>query len=423
MRLCTILVLSLVSTACDADESDVARSVVLEKEVAAVRPPDQTPRVVPEKKTPAAEQPDEAPVVDDAKEVPVLPEGKPKLTYAELSEGARIGFEPMAVKRLPAVTFTEFFGKQRADSLEFAEAFVSRLEKQLGKKVEQVYLFNGGSTRNSLAFVYHPDESVRGIEITADASLLAWLDALASEFDGTTAHRITSSDFSGGPFAKWDGLLADPTPVALKQAPSSYTREAEALEKDRYFAFDAVEPNTEYDTKRFETAYAAFMQARGTEASDANARAIRRLEASLGVPLPGDFTALYMKTGGLEEVFFGHALLSSDAVLGQSERWQEIYSGWSLDDLKSQQSAEPGIHPVYVTPRWIPFIDLVGGNFLAVDLAPVGDAPYGQIITFGADVHGKRRIAGSVTELLEKCASYDGSKEHELYSVFGELRL
>ncbi|AWV89352.1 SMI1/KNR4 family protein [Bradymonas sediminis] len=163
------------------------------------------------------------------------------------------------------------------------------------------------------------------------------------------------------------------------------------------------------------------LDARAAQASPPNPAALDALERALGAPLPADFKALYAATGAIKGLFNGFDLLSAEACATEHANWMAIYEDWTLDDLQSCSSADPGIHPVYYMPRWIPFVDRIGGDYLAIDLGPTEEGTYGQIIAAGRDTDRKRLLAKSLTEFLAKAATYDGSRGHALYGVFGEL--
>ncbi|MEZ4458982.1 MAG: SMI1/KNR4 family protein [bacterium] len=331
-------------------------------------------------------------------------------------------FTPVELNEFPAVVTKEFFGRQQPDGFEFVDAFIPSLEAKFGAKIEEVRLFNGGDSRNSRAFIYFEDLSIRGAEFTGDDNLRSWLVALAESFDGSSEHRVDSSGMNGSRFTAWDDLAANPLVLANKYAPKSHHKTELTDEKKKFFTFQSNAGESTYDSAKFQSALAAFLKSRGATATSPDAAGLTALEAAVGAPLPNDFKALYGATDGVKGLFYDFDLLSASKAKAQHDSWMAIYNDWSLEDLQSHQRAEPGIYAVYFNPRWIPFVDLVGGNYLAVDLGPASGGTYGQIITMGRDVDGKRLVAKNMTEFLQKCATYDGSKGHELYSVFGALK-
>lgn len=147
-----------------------------------------------------------------------------------------------------------------------------------------------------------------------------------------------------------------------------------------------------------------------------------RLEQQVGARLPEAFTALYRRLGGAAGLFFDNDLLTMEAVEREWAGWRKIYEEWSLRALRDGHTSEKGAtYPVYCTARWIPFIDLVGGNFVALDLIPTPRGHYGQIIVFGADVQCIRRIAGDLPQFLQLCLGYKGRKGHPLHDVVADL--
>ncbi len=331
-------------------------------------------------------------------------------------------FDLIELDSFPALVTREFFGKQKPDNFAFLDPFFERFEQKFGPNIEQIQLYNGGAARSSLAFVYLNDLTILGVEFTDNPNLTSWFVAMAASFDGSSTHKITSSGLNGSRFSKWDELLQAPASWAQKHAPKSHFKAEFLAEKTKFFAFKSVAPKPGSAT-HLPTAFQALLNARALQATPPNLTDLDALERAVGVPLPHDFKALYAATGAIKELFYGFDLLSAKEATTQHASWTAIYNDWILEDLQSQQSAEAGIHPVYCTPRWIPFVDLMGGNYLAIDLAPAKNGTYGQVITFGRDVDRKRLIAKNLTDFLQKAATYDGSEKHELYSVLGQLKL
>jgi hypothetical protein len=74
------------------------------------------------------------------------------------------------------------------------------------------------------------------------------------------------------------------------------------------------------------------------------------------------------------------------------------------------------------SPKWIPFVDLVGGHYLAFDLLPGPKGASGQIILFGRDVQRVRRVAPDAKAFVEQCLAFDGNTA-PLAGIFTELEL
>jgi len=350
------------------------------------------------------------------------------IPFAQVRAGADVRFEPFATREFPEVSYETVFsfktvpgGKQQPDVFVFCEAFVQALERDLEREVLRVFVVDGGE-QGRLAIVYHSDFEVTCLEFTGGPNLLEWISQLEPDFDRPCCFEVSSSACGCGAFGDCDALRADPSAWVLQKAPQAFRRDEIVAEKADYFDFAGVEPRTEFDATRLTQALNRLLAERGIDPSPANPNALKEIEDAVGAPLPGDFLALYGATGGLKELFFGHDLMPAHDVQREWNAWQAIYDDWCLEDLRSQQESEGGVHPVYVSPRWVPFVDLQGGHYLAVDLGPPAGGTYGQVIVFGRDVHTKRRVAESVTALLEASATYDGTRAHELHSVFGALR-
>jgi len=354
----------------------------------------------------------------------VKPTTKTALQHIPIEDDsmADIEFELVDLGEFPALKTKEFFGEQIPDAGLFADEINARMQQKFDKEIEQMELFNGGASRNPLAFIYFKDLSIRGAELTADPNLTSWLAAMAKSFDGSSRHRVTGSGANSSRFSGWSELEKDPAGWAKKSAPRSHFKTEIADAKATFFKFGVVESAPSFDKAQFDSAFKDLISKRNAQITPPNPARLDALELAVGTALPKDVRALYEATDGIKELFHGFDLLSVEEVAREHAGWKKIYDDWTLDDLQSNQTAQPGIYAVYCTPRWVPFVDMVGGNFLAIDLGPAAGGTYGQIIVFGSDVDGKRRVAASLTEFLQKASTYDGSESHELFSVFGRLK-
>ncbi len=217
-------------------------------------------------------------------------------------------------------------------------------------------------------------------------------------------------------------------PTASTACAASRTRPVAARDKQKFFKNfeDVPGPLEAFDPARFAALLDEFLALRKHRGAAPKPAAVdawqARLEQQVGARLPEAFTALYRRLGGAAGLFFDNDLLTMEAVEREWAGWRVIYEEWTLKALRDGHTSEQGAtYPVYCTARWIPFIDLVGGNFVALDLIPTPRGHYGEIIVFGSDVQCIRRIAGDLPQFLQLCLGYKGRKGHPLHDVVADL--
>ena len=99
--------------------------------------------------------------------------------------------------------------------------------------------------------------------------------------------------------------------------------------------------------------------------------------------------------------------------------WRQIFDEWTLADLTGNTLPQRGVtQGIYCCPRWIPFVDLVAGNALAIDLLPAKRGHVGQVIAFGADHDQILCVAPDLEAFLDLCLSYQPGRG-PLADVFG----
>lgn len=146
---------------------------------------------------------------------------------------------------------------------------------------------------------------------------------------------------------------------------------------------------------------------------------IEQVEETIGQSLPEDLKALYLIANGQKNYFprkhstsgkydgplFGRYEFSSiETALVSWKNWKSIAD--MLDNTNEFITARLGdpIDAVYYRSSWFPFAEDGGGNAWAVDLAPIKNGTYGQIVQMGSDENERRVIAASLTELFTKAS-------------------
>jgi|GEM_PF-1500313 len=145
--------------------------------------------------------------------------------------------------------------------------------------------------------------------------------------------------------------------------------------------------------------------------------ALAEIERILGVSLPAQLSALYRLTGG-EPRFrehavspIGHGVLFGARLMQARDILEKVQAprDWRPDgvDADSEDDDFPNtlLEPTKLRAAgwhrlWVPFVDLAGGNYLAVDLAPAPGGSVGQIINVGRNQDYRFVLADSISELV-----------------------
>jgi cell wall assembly regulator SMI1 len=312
-----------------------------------------------------------------------------------------------------------FFGKL------FAQA-----EAASGAELEHVvgYWTNAARAPRLRLFAYRRDRRILGLEIGVDKQTSAWMSELTKNY-GSDRPAITftlhTNGHSMGRLNEKDlSALEDRSVVlAAKRAPETYRRADEAKLKAAYLAklSDKRPRPRDTDEAALGRAWGAFLKARKARGKKCTDKTLDACAKRLGFELPPALAVLYRQLDGAAGLFFGHDLWSLAELEAQTLSWRSIFDEWTLADLRGNTRGKPGVtNDLYACPLRIPFVDLGGGNHLAVDLLPGPKGAIGQIIVAGRDVETIRSIAPDMKAFVEECLAFDG-KSGPLFSVFGEL--
>jgi cell wall assembly regulator SMI1 len=153
----------------------------------------------------------------------------------------------------------------------------------------------------------------------------------------------------------------------------------------------------------------------------ASEAAIARLQARLGVALPGDFLESARLHDGQKSSAEHGLFPMTDDVLGPMPSCRllpvtEIAREWSMmkelhdqGEFAGRKSApQRGVRDDWWNTGWVPIADNGGGDYYCLDLAPARGGVAGQVIAFFHDMNDRPRVARSFAAWLRELA--DGLK-------------
>ncbi|MEM6788684.1 MAG: SMI1/KNR4 family protein [Myxococcota bacterium] len=227
----------------------------------------------------------------------------------------------------------------------------------------------------------------------------------------TQRGSVGASGFFKSYPTSWEDLDSRLAKFALQLAPRDFDpvklkkdQERDAKKKKKIFRDykEIPERDDEVDIDQLNDDVRALLGRR--KSKGATSAQLDNLATLIGTELPPEFRRLYEIANGAKGALFNHDLLSLKDVTREWKMWKSIYDEWTSDDLRCVSGQRGVVFAAYFCPRWVPFVDLVGGNFLAVDLAPNKKGRLGQVIVFGGDVQHIRRVALDLGDFFQQCA-------------------
>ena len=130
-------------------------------------------------------------------------------------------------------------------------------------------------------------------------------------------------------------------------------------------------------------------------------------ENEAGFAFPAILKSFLTLHNGVENTAF----MDAQRILKEWRDWQSIYNEWTQEELfDTDNESNIKTVPMYVTPYWVPFFNLGGGNFIALDFAPNSQGTAGQVISFGADEQSATYEAKTLSDFLAGFITAGGSE-------------
>jgi cell wall assembly regulator SMI1 len=127
--------------------------------------------------------------------------------------------------------------------------------------------------------------------------------------------------------------------------------------------------------------------------------ALKAAEAALGVTLPDDVRAWFLRHDGAKgEAIRGEELLGLRHVVSQWKIWQGLLDKGTFADNRSKPAR--GVRPDWWNARWIPLTYDGAGNHDCLDLDPAKGGNVGQVIRMWHDDDPRPRVAPTFLDWL-----------------------
>ncbi|UII28329.1 SMI1/KNR4 family protein [Fulvivirga maritima] len=239
-------------------------------------------------------------------------------------------------------------------------------------------------------FAYLANRKILPFKINKNQVFVEWAHLVIAGDDPDDGKKAWLYNFSGNGISRSpldlrinNMVVTDTGASLIKKSPNEFNREALEKEKADFIAPYVQPAPTTYSMEELAQAFNEVITAEKLSIIPPkdNEEIYAEFEKLAGYPFPAILKDFFTLHNGVEK----SAFLSPEEVLKQWKEWKMIYEDWTQEELYDEYVEVDKVLPLYTTPYWIPFFDLVGGNYVALDLAPNTDGKAGQIISFGAD--------------------------------------
>jgi cell wall assembly regulator SMI1 len=138
----------------------------------------------------------------------------------------------------------------------------------------------------------------------------------------------------------------------------------------------------------------------------ATEEAIQKAETTMGMRLPEDLRASYLRHNGqpydANGLLEGYLFQPLEQVVADWKVWKERTEEGAFEGLDGDP--EPFIQGDWWNVKWIPVAANGGGDHICVDMAPAHGGYYGQVIAMWHDWERRAYIAGGFQEWLQRIA-------------------
>ncbi len=260
--------------------------------------------------------------------------------------------------------------------------------------------------RHYKGFVYLKNKDIVPVSFSNKTNIEQWNKVFlknnyAANDNIPKIHKLISSNdiqgfFEYGELKNIGYYLVQYAPNEFKVPPKDIE-----LEKQNYLQRYINTQGAPIDIDHLKTQFTAYLNKNNLNVtpSQNNEAIYQEFEKLAQFPIPNELKALFELHNGIENKGF----LSAAQVVKEWKSWKTIFDdyNWTLEYLTEHHFSDKNkTLGIYTTPYWIPFYNLEGGNFYAIDLVPNKNGKSGQIIRFGADVNTIFYITSDITHFM-----------------------
>ncbi|TMN95549.1 SMI1/KNR4 family protein [Pseudoalteromonas sp. S558] len=308
-------------------------------------------------------------------------------------------------------TLPEFENLDGFDAMDiFSESIFKEIQNITAKSTLKLLIITPDSTsEKAYGIAFLQDKEILTMEIEATPLFNQWLSSINDDASIPKVYTFTSNSNSSRPLFNYEKELTHKGmgEFICSQVPNSFI--AEKLSKEKAdFLTPFIQLNACDDFELIEQYFKTLVKQNNLNVIEPknNEAIYAEFENEAGFAFPAILKSFLTLHNGVENTAF----MSVQRILKEWRDWQSIYNEWTQEELfDTDNESNTKTVPMYVTPYWIPFFKLGGGNFIALDFAPNTKGTSGQVVSFGADEQSAIYEAKTLSEFLKGFITADSS--------------
>lgn len=308
-------------------------------------------------------------------------------------------------------TLPEFENLDSFDAMDIIREAIFREVHNVTEEntLKLLIITSGTEPENIYGIAFLQGKEVLTVELEATPIFNQWFSSINDDTSTPKIYSFTSNSSSERPLFgnENDYIFKETGKFICSQVPNSFITEKLTKEKTDFLT-PFIELNACDDFKLIEQHFKTLVKQNNLNVIEPkdNDTIYAEFENEAGFVFPAILKAFLTLHNGVENTAF----MGAQCILKEWRDWQSIYNEWTQEELfDTDNESNVKTLPMYVTPYWVPFFNLGGGNFIALDFAPNIKGTPGQVISFGADEQSAIYEAKTLSEFLKGFITTDES--------------
>ncbi|WP_024612177.1 SMI1/KNR4 family protein [Pseudoalteromonas sp. TB64] len=293
----------------------------------------------------------------------------------------------------------------------FREAIFKEIQNLTAKSTLKLLIITPDTTSEKVyGIAFLQDKEILTMEVEATPLFNQWFSSINKNASTPKVYTFTSNSSSSRSLFNNEKELTHKGmgEFICSQVPNSFI--AEKLTKEKAdFLTPFIQLNASDNFELIEQYFKALVKQNNLNVIEPknNDAIYAEFENEAGFAFPAILKSFLTLHNGVENTAF----MSVQRILKEWRDWQSIYNEWTQEELfDTDNESNIKTVPMYVTPYWVPFFNLGGGNFIALDFAPNTKGTSGQVISFGADEQSAIYETKTLSEFLKGFITADSSE-------------
>ncbi|CAM2816758.1 SMI1/KNR4 family protein [Pseudoalteromonas distincta] len=306
-------------------------------------------------------------------------------------------FDLIKINTLPEFENLNSLGAMRI----FRDVIFKEIQNLTAKSTLKLLIITPDTTPKKVyGIAFLQSKEILTMEIEVTPSFSQWFSSIDKNASTPKVYTFTSNSSSSRSLFKNENDLTHKGTgkFICSQVPNSFI--AEKLTKEKAdFLTPFIQFNASDNFELIEQYFKALVKQNNLNVSEPkhNDAIYTEFENEASFAFPAILKSFLTLHDGVENTAF----MSAQSILKEWRDWRSVYNEWTQEELfDTGNESNIKTLPMYVTPYWVPFFSLGGGNFIALDFAPNSQGTAGQVISFGADEQSATYEAKTLSEFL-----------------------